>query len=214
MSRIRLILNGVDTDLFAPVGSGNLHKELGLPADTPIVGAVGNIRPAKSYDVLIEAARHVLVDSPHVHFVIAGAGGEADLALLRAMAERSQIERNVHFLGFRHSSSDLYRSFTVMVSSASTEGLPLSFLEALSCEVPIAATANEGAARLIATTKAGLLSPVGDAQALAESIRALIKDAAKAASLARNGRIAVIERFSIERTLAQYRDLFTEIQLT
>ncbi len=209
--RIRLIRNGVDTERFSPTGGTSLHAEIGLAADARIVGAVGNIRPAKSYEVFIEAARLLSEDFPDVHFVVAGAGSETDLANLRSIVDEHGLASRFHFLGFRASSKELYRSFSVLVSSSKTEGLPLSFLEAMACAVPLAATANEGSSQLLGETKAGLLSPVGDARALARSVATLLDDPAQAQSLGSNGRTAAVRHFSIEKTLAEYRKLYDEL---
>jgi glycosyltransferase involved in cell wall biosynthesis len=98
-----------------------------------------------------------------------------------------------------------------VVSSSNSEGLPLSFLEAMACGVPIAATANEGSSMLIRETGTGLLSPVGDARALAASIVTLLNDPAKSAVLAQHGRSAVVQKFSLEKTLSEYRDLYEAV---
>ena len=209
--RIRVIRNGVDTAHFTPSGAGCLHDEMGLPRSTSIVGAVGNIRPAKSYEVLIQSAKIVLDAQPDTHFVVAGEGSERDVTALRVLIQREGIQKRFHLLGFRSSSAGLYRSFAVLASSANTEGLPLSFLEAMACGVPIAATANEGASRLLTETKAGLLSPVGDAAALASSIIRLLSDRAEAVRLGDVGRAAAIREFSAARTLKAYLDLYDSV---
>ena len=61
---------------------------------------------------------------------------------------------------------------------------------------------------LIGETGAGLLSPVGDARALASSIVTLLNDPAKATALAESGRSAVVRKFSLEKTLGEYRNLY------
>ncbi len=209
--RIRVIQNGVDTVQFAPEGGGSLHASLGLALSCRIIGAVGNIRPAKCYRVLVEAARDVVVDRPDVHFVIAGSGSERDVDELRRLVAHLGIAANFHFIGFCPSSSALYRSFAMLASSATSEGLPLSFLEAMACEVPIVATANEGAKVLVGETGAGVLSPVGDSKALAAAILSVLDDPTSAALLARRGRAAVTKHFSLERSLAEYHELYCRV---
>ena len=117
------------------------------------------------------------------------------------------IGDRLHFLGFRTDGPQLYRSMDVFVSSASSEGLPLSFLEAMACGVPIAATANDGAQRLLQATGGGLLSPVGDSAALAANIVTLLTDQPRAMALATAGRLAVERDFSLAATLAKYARL-------
>ena len=117
----------------------------------------------------------------------------------------------MHFLGFRPASADLYRSLSVLASSSRTEGLPLTFLEAMACEIPIAATANEGASKLLTETECGLLSPVGDPNKLADSILQLLGNPLLAARLGQSGRNAVLERFSLARMTVDYLALYESL---
>ena len=206
--RIRVIRNGVNATEFTPGPSRLVQDELGLPPDTKIIGAVGNIRRPKAYEILVDAARHVIAARPDVHFAITGSGTERDVNALQARAESARISRNVHFLGFRQSVPERYRSFAAFVSSARSEGLPLSFLEAMSCGIPIVATDNEGSGPLLRETGAGLLSPVDSPVDLAEAILKLLSDSRLSDTLAANGVKAVSDRFSLDRTLEAYEALY------
>ena len=206
-SRVVVIVNGVDTDGYSPGHSDLLRIELGLPPHARVVGAMGDVRKVKAYDVFVRAAAAVARTLPDVHFVAAGQGTTEDTEVLLRLGADLGVADRLHFLGFRSDGADLYRNMDVFVSSASSEGLPLSFLEAMACGVPIAATANDGAQRLLAATGGGLLSPVGDAAALAANITALLTDAPRANALAAAGRAAVERDFSLTSTLAQYAAL-------
>ena len=209
--RMTTIINGVDTMVYVPGRSDMLHQELGLPASARIVGAVGNVRAAKAYDVFVRAAARVVAARPEVHFVAAGQGTEADIARLEALCVSLGVGSNVHFLGFRADGPKLYQSLDLFVSSALSEGLPLSFLEAMACGRAIVATANEGAAKLLGDTGGGLLSPVGDAVALADNITTLLDDRDQTERLGRAGRAAVERNFSLATTIQQYRELIARI---
>ena len=209
--QVHLIRNGVDTHAYVPGAARSLQRELGLPDGTRIVGAVGNLRVAKAYDVLVAAARYVLDAEPDVHFAIAGSGKDSDVAMLRSQVASLGLEDRFHLLGYRPSSAGLYQSLAVFASSARSEGLPLSFLEAMACGVAIAATANEGSGPLLTETSAGLLSPVGDPAALAASIIRLLRDADLSQRLADKGRRAACESFSLDKTLCEYRALYQEL---
>ena len=206
-ARMIIIPNGVDTTDYAPGPSQLLRHELGLSAQARIVGAVGDIRKVKAYHVFVRAAAKVIERMPEVHFVAAGDGTQADIEALRRLGSELGISNNLHFIGFRSEGAELFRSMDVFVSSAESEGLPLSFLEAMGCCVPIAATANDGAQRLLNATGGGLLSPVGDTAALATNILDLLADRQLASSLGAAGRAAVERDFSLAATLKRYADL-------
>ena len=205
--RVVVIINGVDTQAFVPGRTDRLRDELGLGPRVRIVGAVGNLRKAKAYDVFVRAAAEVVRRMPDVHFVAAGQGSAADMQALLRLRRELGVDANVHFLGFRADGAALYQAMDVFVSSAASEGQPLSFLEAMACGVPIAATANEGAERLLRQTGGGLLSPVGDAAALAASILLLLSDRQRAIDVATAGREAVERDFSLTATLENYAAL-------
>jgi glycosyltransferase involved in cell wall biosynthesis len=65
--------NGVDLERFAPrPAAGYLHRDLGLPPETPLVGTIGQIGLRKGQDVLLRAAELLADRFPQVHYVIVG----------------------------------------------------------------------------------------------------------------------------------------------
>jgi glycosyltransferase involved in cell wall biosynthesis len=65
--------NGVDLEKFRPgLPTAYLHRELGLPADTPLVGSIGQIGLRKGQDVLLRAAAMITPSCPKVHYLIVG----------------------------------------------------------------------------------------------------------------------------------------------
>jgi glycosyltransferase involved in cell wall biosynthesis len=81
----------------------------------------------------------------------------------------------------------------------------LYILEALANGVPVVQPAHGAFPELVEATGGGLLVPPGDAEALAEGLARLKRDAALRTSLGSAGRRAVEERFSLsalaERTV-------------
>ena len=105
--KMQVIYNGVDTARFTTSKTNLLRRELDLGPDTFIVCSLGNIRAAKGYDYLIEAAGQVVRQTPHVHFVIAGQGKGRLYARLQEMRRQCDVEHNVHFLRFREDAADI-----------------------------------------------------------------------------------------------------------
>jgi glycosyltransferase involved in cell wall biosynthesis len=75
--------------------------------------------------------------------------------------------------------------------------------------LPVIATRVGGVPELIGD--AGLMVPPGDPAALAAALLALLRDPRRRVELARAGRTVVEERFSIERMLAAYRTLYSDL---
>lgn len=96
---------------------------------------------------------------------------------LRALAKELAIDETVDFLGF--SSNPLpwiYRS-RMVVHSAKFEGLPTVMIEALQLgKLIVASDCPTGPAEILAHGEAGVLTPVGDAEAMAAAMHRLLTD--------------------------------------
>ncbi|MBQ6422581.1 MAG: glycosyltransferase [Prevotella sp.] len=96
---------------------------------------------------------------------------------LRALAKELAIDETVDFLGF--SSNPLpwiYRS-RMVVHSAKFEGLPTVMIEALQLgKLIVASDCPTGPAEILAHGDAGVLTPVGDAEAMAAAMHRLLTD--------------------------------------
>lgn len=213
---ILLIRNGVDTDKYSPppVGeprSGGLRTELGLQPDELLIGAVGNIRAPKSYEVLLKAAALVAAQVPRCRFAIVGQGNETALQPLLKLRDSLGLEQRCHFLGFRQSGPALYRNFDVFVSSSRSEGLSLAFLEAMASGLPVVATRSGGPQEVIEPEVSGVLVPVEDPAALAEGLRRTLMAADFRAKLGVAARERVVASFSLESVLKEYGRLYAQL---
>jgi glycosyltransferase involved in cell wall biosynthesis len=185
-----------------------LRAELGLHNRELLIGSVGNIRKPKAYDVLIHAAARVLERLPGVHFAIVGAQAEGLMAPLLSLRRELGLESKVHFLGLRKASPELYQNFDLFVSSSTSEGLPLSFLEAMASGCPIVATASGGAEQLLGDNKLGLIVPINSPHDLAQAILKLLGDSTLRARLARTAREQVIARYGLDTMIGRYRKIY------
>lgn len=209
-SRCAVIPNGVDTELFFPSRDRGLRDEIGLPDETHLVGAVGNVRRPKAYDVLLQAARYLVGGSERFHFVIAGeCSGPLGEALTRLAGDLG-IERHVTFLGLRSDVARILNNLDVFVLSSSTEGFSIACIEAMACGVPIVATRSGGPEEIL-EGGAGVLVPTGDPQAIALAVKhiASSKDTASALTAAAASRVR--REFSLARMLARYEELLVSV---
>jgi len=209
--RITLIRNGVDTDFYTPGRATDLRAELGLQPGELLIGAVGNIRKPKAYEVLLKAAALVLARSPGCHFAIVGQGDAEQLAPLEKQRDALGIAGRCHFLGFRRSTPELYRNFDVFVSSSRSEGLSLAFLEAMATGLPVVATRSGGPQEVIEQDDCGVLVPIEDPDALAEALLRTLQGPELRTKLGAAARVRVVESFSLESVLRQYAGLYAKL---
>lgn len=196
--RVSVIYNGIDRPEFEHLDLRSLH---GLPADLPVLCAVGRLVTAKGFDVLLDA-----IDGLPVSLVIAGEGPERP-ALEQRVARLSPVT-HVRLLGHQDNIPSLMASADAVIISSRREGFSYVFNEALFCGVKILSTdvpvANE-------VLPPGLIVPVGEAPALRERLLSLLGDMEGWDELMRAPRQFAREHMTKQamctNTLAAYREL-------
>lgn len=207
--RIAVIRNGIDIGKYVPGSAPHIRREFGVGEGEILIGAVGNIRKAKGYDRLIDAAALAVQRQPNLRFVIAGQGSPEALGKLRDEVARRGLSERMRFLGFYPSSPELLRAFDIFVSSSITEGLPLSFLEAMACGIPVAATINGGSEEVLQRGTFGRLA--NDVEGLATALVELALDSAERTRLATLGRERAARDFDWNVTVDSYAALYTRL---
>jgi glycosyltransferase involved in cell wall biosynthesis len=104
--------------------------------------------------------------------LIVGDGSERPR--LEMLAVRLGAATACCFLGHRDDIIDLHYAFDLLVQSSDYEGTPNAVLEAMAMETPIVATEVGGTRELVHDRVHALLTPAGDAKALAEAIEATL----------------------------------------
>ncbi|MEX3853247.1 MULTISPECIES: glycosyltransferase [Paraburkholderia] len=209
-TRMQVIFNGFDLDLFKPRrrDSDPLRKALGLDPATKIVGIVGRYDPAKDYGTFINAVARVSAMEPDCRFVMIGRGLDESNRELTAMIDRAGIRDVCRLTGASNDVHLLMSALDVFCLSSRSEGLPTVVGEAMACGVPCVATDVGDTAALMGET--GRLVPSGDPDALAAGIVSLLSlDREGREQLGKLARTRMATRFSIERCWASYRHVYS-----
>lgn len=196
-ARVVTVHEGIDLDRVAAAPPANLHEELWLPHDAPIVGNVAALVPHKGQRHLVEAAALVVRQVPDARFVIAGEG-ELKESLERHIKDH-HLEKHVLLAGFRPDVLSVHKAFDVFVMSSVTEGLGTSLLDAMAAGKPIVATRTGGIPEVVVDEETGILVPPRDHQAMADAIVRLLNDAALRERLGQAGLTRARQKFSAER---------------
>jgi len=119
----------------------------------------------------------------------------------------------VTLVGWLDDLAELYCALDVFVSASHTESFGLAIAEAMASGTAVLATETEGASELIRTGETGLLVPIGNVDALAESILQLLADKAQRVRLAAAAQQAAAANFSLERMIAETEAIYlSEVQ--
>ncbi len=206
-SAIRYIPNGAPES--APAAGRDVRAELGIPADAPVVGSVGILRPQKAFEVLIAAADRLRAEHPAVRVLIAGYGQERER--LEAEIARRGLGETVLLLGHRDDVPDLLRALDVAACSSDYEGMPLAVLEYMDAGLPVVSTAVGGVPDVVVDGETGLLVPRRDDAALAAALSALLGDRERARRLGEAGRVRRRSEFDLDTMVRRLEALYTEL---
>jgi glycosyltransferase involved in cell wall biosynthesis len=204
-AKIEVIGSAVDLEKFKPPRDRmKFRHEMGVGADTPLIGNVGMIRPDKGQLILVEAVPLVLAEWPDVRFVIVGQGTGI---LKRGINVRNAIDRagladKITMAGYRWDTPDVYAACDIIViASLRTEASPIVLREAFASGRPVIATKVGDIPEIIEHRQNGLLIEPGDAKALADAILEFIRDPNLAAHCAANGLRYAKAHFSFDEMM-------------
>jgi glycosyltransferase involved in cell wall biosynthesis len=202
---VRVVRNGIAEAEFEPA--------VPRPDATDIV-CVGELRPVKAIDVLIEALAILQHSGRRVTATIAGEGPDA--AKLQAQAHRLGIADQIRFIGHCPARS-AFTMGRILVIPSRAESLPYVVLEAAAAGLPIIAT-DVGGVPEIFGPRASQLIPPDDIAALIGAITAALDDPAEMRAGAQVLKSRVRSEFSlwtmVEANLAAYRDAIAARKIT
>jgi glycosyltransferase involved in cell wall biosynthesis len=209
-SKIRIVVNAVDPATFECDEATRVRKrtELGLD-NTFIIGTVGRLVDAKSYDFLLSVAARVRKQRPDVSLIIIGEGELADD--LKRIRDSLDLKETVRFLGKRTDIPDLMAAMDLYVISSKREGLPVTLIEAMMAGKPIVSTSVGGIPETISHGVDGRLVRFGDEEELSQTILDLIGDTEEMERLGKNARKRAIDRYSPGIVLKQLEAIYEEI---
>ncbi|MBE6949086.1 MAG: glycosyltransferase family 4 protein [Ruminococcaceae bacterium] len=152
----------------------------------------------KNIPLLIDAFEMLLAEYPDYTLRIYGRGEEKDSLI--ALTKEKGLEKSVFFEDFASDVHERIRDAAMYVCSSDFEGLSNSMLEALAIGLPCVCTDchGGGARMMISGHKNGILTPIGDVQALYNGMKEIIENPALAQHL--SGEAAKVrDELSIER---------------
>jgi len=202
---VKVIHNGVDTEVFAPRGRDpELRRSLGAGPDDLLVVSVSRLIGWKGTRVVVEA----LAGLPQrVRYAVIGEGPEEQN--LRAQAERAGVAQRVRFLG-RVPHADLPRILSqcdlYVQPSIGEEAFGISVVEAMACGLPVLASDNGGLPEIVVEGETGHLLPPGAVPAWCAAIEAAAAEPLRA--LGDKARARACAEFTWAANAAKLESLF------
>lgn len=212
--RLHVISPGVDIDLVTTGGGSAMRERIGIPADSIVVGYVGQMGHHKGVDDLISAMSDVWRREPDTHLLLAG--GSTDLvprigALVDALPGR--LCRQVHTL-FDFPLDDkaaILDSLDVFASPSGYESFGLTFCEAWANAVPVVGCRQGAVPAVVDDGENGILVGYKNPAELAGALSELIASRALRRRLGEAGRAKTRACFTWDRAADALDRLYREL---
>jgi glycosyltransferase involved in cell wall biosynthesis len=178
---VRVFPGGVDTERFTPREGGR------WPGPIRVLMTGRSEDPLKGYETLLEAGRK-----------LRDRGLDFEVQVTQIGDLSAEADTFVRVVGWRAAEEmpDLYREADIVaVPSVWLEPYGMTVLEGMSCGLPVVGSRIGGIARSILDGETGFLVPPGDAEALADAVEPLIRDADLRRRMGEKGRLRAIEEF-------------------
>lgn len=208
---IEIIFNGVPLNEFREVSdsaAAEAAEELGIGADTPVVGTVARLEEQKGITHFLNAVPAVKEECPDVKVLIVGDG-----TLRGALEEEARqlgIADNVIFTGERRDVPRLYKLMDVKVISSIYEGTTLTVFEAMATGTPVVATTVDGVEEVIEDGATGMLVPPKDAASIAEVVTDLLTNPDRARLLSERAEQAV-KQYDVRTSMRRIENLYETV---
>jgi glycosyltransferase involved in cell wall biosynthesis len=209
--RVHLHPHGVDLDVFHPPD---------VEPSNPVILFAGRLVAKKGINVLLACAPAILSQFPTAELWIAGYGDQQDVLEKQRNALPPNIQQQVVFLGpiAWNQMPDLLRRATMFVApsvrdnAGNQDGLPTVILEAMACARPVVASDIAGIPLVVRHGVNGLLTPPGDKEALAQSIKDLLAAPERCKSLGVASRQFIEQEFTWSAEAERLDNLFLTLR--
>ncbi len=203
--KIRRVYNGIELTGFVPAA---------FASAPPAILSVGRLIEKKGFADLIEACRILAERGVSFRAEIIGEGPLEDA--LQAQIAAAGLTKSVRLAGpqpqaeiiRRLAESHVFALPCVTESGGGMDNLPTVLMEAMAAALPIVSTALAGVPEMVANGVTGYLVPEHAPDQLATALAQLLTDAELARSLGKAGQAHATERFAIERSGRELRNLY------
>jgi glycosyltransferase involved in cell wall biosynthesis len=203
--RIRALVS--PTDAVPPATAATRRRArrlLGVPDDVAVIGTTGRLVRQKGPLDMVDAI--AALGRPDVRMVWVGDGA------MRRETERRIARHGLGdrflLIGDRDDVPQLLPAFDVLAMSSLWEGLPCSVLEAMSCGIPVVATAVNSVPEVVIPGRTGLLARPDDPGSLARALAFMLDHPEAAARMAAAARAQVADQFLPELLGAELMDVY------
>lgn len=204
------VYSGMELDWFlnCQADPQTIRRELGIPADAPVVGKIARLAPQKNHDELLKAAPEIVRRHPDVRFLLVGNGVLYDQIL--EQVRQMGIAENFVFAGLidRERIPEMISAMDIVAHTGLWEGLPRVLPQAMAMGKPCVSFDTDGTPEVLISGKNGYMIKRHDSAGLAEAISKLIADPELRLGMGAAGRKHVDPMFRAETMIEEIAKVY------
>jgi N-acetyl-alpha-D-glucosaminyl L-malate synthase BshA len=204
---IRVVTNFVNCELYQPDDAKAGASAYTAKGEKLLIH-LSNFRPVKRVLDCVRILAEVLKRVP-ARLLMAGDGPERGPA--EHLARELKVDRHISFLGKQNHVERLLPLAHVLLMPSELESFGLAALEGMACGVVPVATRVGGVPELITDGEDGYLEAVGDIQAQAARVVALLTDEDLHYRMRKAGRWNASARFCSEKVIPLYEKYYEDV---
>jgi glycosyltransferase involved in cell wall biosynthesis len=199
------IPNGVDTEVFRPMGTEASRELLGIPSGKRVLmfASAGLASVNKGGDLLLKALEH-LPRSLRTDMVLLtmGDGGDA----LGSVADVPSV--HLGYVSYDRLKAVAFSAADVFVLPSRAETLPLVLLESMACGTPVVSFDVGGVSDLVRPGSTGYLARPEDFMDLRDGLAQLLGDPELCRRLSERCRTVAVDEYSTKKLVQRYLALY------
>ena len=191
--RIRALASAIDPDI-PPVSQRTRERArqlIGVPTKAHVVGTVGRLDHQKAPQDMVAAV--AALGRPELYCVWVGDGPLREP--VERLIRRRGLANRFLLLGDRRDVPILLPGFDVFAMSSRYEGLPCAVVEAMTCGVPVVATAVNAVPEVVIPGQTGILAPPGAPSLLSRALAYMLDHPEERARMAASASAHLGDRF-------------------
>lgn len=209
---IKVIRNGIDTARFHPsvksIYSSQIRSRFGIKTG-PVVGTISRLSDIKGLSILLLAVKKLKTFYQDITCLLVGAGRE--YYKIKNLLKKLNIEENVKLIPPLWEIEEMLSVMDVFICPSLQEGLGLSLIEAMGCQVPVIATKVGGIVEVVRDRYNGILISGGDIDGLVENVRILLEDKNLSKKISNQARVSVCNKFNIDKMVDSTIKVYSEV---
>jgi glycosyltransferase involved in cell wall biosynthesis len=214
-SKIQVIYNGIDVELFHHTDTDGASGFPGLPAGKKTILMAAQFARWKRHNDFIIMASLVKEQIPDAVFVLVGKIKNKDQQEYIQELENSIAEKGLKdqfvWTGFVEDMPCLLQNVNCVVLSADREPFGRIVIEAMAASKPVVAVNGGAIPEIIEDGVSGFLIKPGDCKSMAETVCRLLRDRELAINIGKNGLLRVSQKFTIQRTVREFEQLLRDV---